>query len=69
MVAHDFKGRGLGSRLMLSIMEFAREKSLTEIEGLVLANNPAMLKLMKGLGFQVKSFPGDADFKRVSQLL
>ena len=69
VVADDFKGRGLGSRLMLSIMEFAREKGLTEIEGLVLANNPTMLKLMKGLGFKVKPFSEDADFKLVSQLL
>jgi acetyltransferase len=54
---------------MLSIMDFAREKGLTEIEGLVLANNPNMLKLMKGLGFKVKSFPEDPDFKLVTHHL
>ncbi|MEY3124821.1 MAG: hypothetical protein RLZZ573_1341 [Pseudomonadota bacterium] len=69
VVTDDFKGQGLGSRLMLSIMDFAREKGLTEIEGLVLANNPNMLKLMKGLGFSAKTFAEDADFKLVSQLL
>jgi acetyltransferase len=69
VIADDFKGQGLGSRLMLSIMEFAREKGLIEIEGLVLANNPAMLKLMRGLGFTVKVFPEDPDFKLVTQLL
>ena len=69
VVADDYKGKGLGSRLMLSIMDFAREKGLTEIEGLVLANNPKMLKLMKSLGFSVKKFPEDADFKLVTQLL
>ena len=69
VVADEFKGKGLGSRLMLSIMDFAREKGLTEIEGLVLANNPNMLKLMKGLGFVVKSFPEDADFKLVTHHL
>ncbi|WP_114970858.1 bifunctional acetate--CoA ligase family protein/GNAT family N-acetyltransferase [Rhodoferax ferrireducens] len=69
VVSDDFKGKGLGSRLMLSIMDFAREKGLTEIEGLVLANNPAMLKLMRSLGFHVKSFAEDADFKLVSQML
>jgi acetyltransferase len=69
VVADDFKGRGLGSRLMLSIMDFAREKGLAEIEGLVLANNPGMLKLMRGLGFVVKPFVDDPDFKLVSQLL
>jgi acetyltransferase len=69
VVSDDFKGKGLGSRLMLSIMDFAREKGLTEIEGLVLANNPAMLKLMRSLGFHVKSFAEDADFKLVTQML
>ncbi|OGB30649.1 MAG: GNAT family N-acetyltransferase [Burkholderiales bacterium RIFCSPLOWO2_12_FULL_61_40] len=69
VVADDFKGKGLGSRLMLSIMDFAREKGLTEIEGLVLANNPTMLKLMRSLGFTVKTFVEDADFKLVSHVL
>jgi acetyltransferase len=40
VVADDFKGQGLGSRLMLSIMDVARSKGLAEIVGLVLANNP-----------------------------
>lgn len=69
VVADDFNGKGLGSRLMLSIMEEARDKGLDEIEGLVLANNPGMLKLMKGLGFQVKTFAEDPDFKLVTHPL
>jgi GNAT superfamily N-acetyltransferase len=36
VVADDFAGQGLGSRLMLSIMDVARDKGLTEIIGLVL---------------------------------
>ena len=69
VVADDFNGKGLGSRLMLSIMEEARDKGLAEIEGLVLANNPGMLKLMKGLGFHIKSFAEDPDFKLVTHTL
>ncbi len=69
VVADDFNGKGLGSRLMLSIMEEARDKGLTEIEGLVLANNPSMLKLMKSLGFNVKPFAEDPDFKLVTHPL
>lgn len=69
VVADDFNGKGLGSRLMLSIMEEARDKGLTDIEGLVLANNPGMLKLMKGLGFAIKPFPDDPDFKLVTHPL
>jgi len=60
--------RLLHRRLMLSIMDFAREKGLAEIGGLVLANNPGMLNLMKALGTTGKAFPGDLDFKLVTQL-
>ncbi|WP_367850237.1 GNAT family N-acetyltransferase [Rhodoferax sp. WC2427] len=69
VVADAYSGRGLGSRLMLSIMEVAREKGLSEIEGLVLANNPGMLKLMRGLGFTVKPFAEDPNFRLVAHAL
>lgn len=69
VVADDFNGKGLGSRLMLSIMDAAREKGLSEIDGLVLANNPGMLKLMRSLGFSVKTYDEDPDFKLVSHSL
>jgi acetyltransferase len=69
VIADDLKGKGLGSRLMQNIMDVAREKGLAEIVGLVLANNPAMLKLMKSLGFAIKSYPEDADFKLVTYVL
>jgi acetyltransferase len=69
VVADDFSGKGLGSRLMLSIMDVAREKGLAEIEGLVLTKNPDMLKLMKSLGYTVKPFAEDTDFKLVTHAL
>lgn len=69
LVADDFNGKGLGSRLMQAIMDVARDKGLAEIDGLVLANNPGMLKLMKSLGFTVKPFPEDPDFKLVTHAL
>jgi acetyltransferase len=69
LVADDFAGRGLGSRLMESIIEVAREKGLTEIDGLVLAQNSGMLRLMKNLGFAVKPFAEDPDFRLVSRAL
>ena len=68
-VADDFGGKGLGSRLMLSIMDVAREKGLSEIEGLVLVNNPNMLRLMRSLGYTVKPYAEDADFRLVTHLL
>ncbi|HYP33151.1 MAG TPA: bifunctional acetate--CoA ligase family protein/GNAT family N-acetyltransferase [Burkholderiaceae bacterium] len=69
VVAEDMKGRGLGSRLMESIMEAARERGLAEIVGLVLRSNAPMLKLMQGMGFEVKRFDEDPDFVKVTHAL
>ena len=69
VVADDFKGQGLGSRLMLSIIDVARAKGLSEIEGLILANNSAMLRLMTSLGFTIAPFPEDPDFKLATKAL
>jgi acetyltransferase len=69
LVADDFAGQGLGSRLMAAITEFARNKGLAQIEGLVLAHNSNMLKLMRHLGFQIKHFDEDPDFKLAVKVL
>ena len=69
VVADELKGKGLGSRLMESIMEVARDRGLSEIDGLVLANNDSMLKLMKSLGFVAKRFAEDPDFTLVTRAL
>jgi acetyltransferase len=69
VVADGYTGRGLGSRLMLSIIEVARSKGLAEVMGLVLVNNTPMLKLMRSLGFQVASYPDDPDFRIVTKTL
>ncbi len=69
VVADDFGGQGIGSRLMTSIMEVARDKGLSEIDGLVLSKNPSMLKLMRNLGFSVESMVDDTDFKLVRKKL
>lgn len=69
VVADDFSGKGLGSRLMESIMDVAREKGLSEIAGLVLANNTGMLRLMRNLGFAVKRYAEDPDFKLCTHAL
>jgi acetyltransferase len=69
VVAEDMKGLGLGSRLMEMIVEAARERGLAEIAGLVLRSNAAMLKLMRGMGFEVKRFDEDPDFVKVTHAL
>lgn len=69
VVTDDFGGQGIGSRLMLNIMDVARDKGLSEIDGLVLSKNPGMLKLMRSLGFSVEIMIDDPDFKIVRKKL
>ncbi len=56
-------GQGLGTRLMTSIIEQARARGLTEIIGLILAENTRMLGLMTRLGFRVQTYVEDRSFK------
>ncbi len=69
VVSDAYKGQGLGTRLMQAIMDIARSRGLSEIVGMVLANNPNMLRLMQGLGFKVGHCSEDPDFKLVTKLL
>ena len=65
-VADAYNGQGLGSRLMLQIIDVARSRGLAEIEGLVLTHNDNMLRLMRNLGFHVGAFPEDPEFRLVT---
>jgi acetyltransferase len=69
LVADDHAGRGLGSRLMLSIMDAARAQGLAEMMGLVLTQNAPMLRLMTSLGFSVAPYAEDPDFRITTKAL
>jgi len=63
LIADEFSGQGLGTRLMMSIIDIARSKGLATMEGLVLTNNTNMLKLMRTLDFQIKPYEDDYDLR------
>ena len=69
VVADSFQGKGLGQKLMVVLMEAARSKGLSMIEGEVLSNNHNMLNLMMRLGFAVKTSEDDQSVMRVSRAL
>ena len=69
VVADAYAGNGLGTRLMLNLMEIARARNLSTIEGLVLANNPGMLRLMKSLDFTIEPWQEDTSFRLVHRAL
>ena len=69
VVADSFQGKGLGQKLMVVLMEAARSKGLSMIEGEVLSNNHNMLNLMMRLGFAIKTSEDDQSVMRVSRAL
>jgi len=60
---------GLGIGFVHDVDAVADAFGVAEIDGLVLADNAGMLKLMKSLGFAIKRFPEDPDFKLVTHAL
>lgn len=58
-VAGSYAGTGLGSTLMRTLIDAARRKGLQELEGFVLADNKAMLRLAERLGFRIGVDPED----------
>jgi acetyltransferase len=69
VIADRIAGKGLGQKLMVSLMDAARSKGLKVIEGEVLNNNHRMLKLMGRLGFTVKTSEEDPAVMKVTKPL
>jgi acetyltransferase len=64
-VRDDVTGRGFGPLLMRRLIEYARERSISEIFGHVLRENSAMLAICRLLGFEETADPDDPGIKLV----
>lgn len=69
VVSDSFHARGVGARLMRSLMQNARNRGLRIMEGEVLTANTRMLALVKSLGFRIQADRADPSVKLVSKLL
>jgi acetyltransferase len=65
VVSDKWRGKGIARKLMLELMEIARDRDLEVMEGQVLSNNVRMLELMKTLNFDVRNSPEDPEIKIV----
>ena len=65
IVQQDMKGKGLASRLMHRLFDWARAHGLSEIVGQVLSDNAPMLSFVRRLGFTVRRMPGESDVMEV----
>jgi GNAT superfamily N-acetyltransferase len=60
VVADEWQGRGLGEALLGSLVRAAAKAGVPELTGLTLAENNAMRKLARRLGFRIERDPHDA---------
>jgi acetyltransferase len=69
VVADEWQGKGIGTRLLSQIIEHARSRGLELMEGDVLAENRHMLEFVRNLGFSVHPSPDNfAVFHVVKEL-
>ncbi len=65
IVDRSLTGQGLGKKLMLHLIAYAKKRQIGEIYGEVLRENDKMLRLNRELGFQVSRDPDDPDLMKV----
>ena len=63
VVADDWQHRGLARKLMGILIETARNRGLSYMNGVFLANNERMLRFVQGLGFTLSNDPDDSTVK------
>jgi acetyltransferase len=68
-VADGYQRQGIGSTLMRALELQARAHAVEMLEGFVLADNTAMLQLMRHLGYTVAPMTDDPNLRRVYKLL
>jgi len=69
VVADQWRRRGIGSRLMRSLMQNARDRGFRVMDGEVLTANTRMLALMDSLGFRVERDRQDPGIRLVIKVL
>jgi len=69
VIADAWRKSGVAGLLMEALIRVARERGLSSMEGLVLRNNPPMLRFARALGFEVHSVPEDPITLRIVKTL
>lgn len=69
VVSDEWQRKAIGHKLMGSLIQAARDKGLTFMEGEVLAANHNMLNLVKTLGFAIAASQEDSSIMSVTKVL
>ena len=66
VVADDWQGKGLGPRMMESLIGLARARGLRRMIGWIASDNDGMLRMVAALGFALGPEPGDPGTMRAT---
>jgi acetyltransferase len=69
IVQPDMKGRGLASRLVHRLIDWAQTRGMRVVVGQVLSDNAPMLAFMRHLGFSLRRLPEEPDVMEAKLLL
>lgn len=69
IVRSDLTGLGLGTRMLKTILDYARKRGIAVVHGNVLRENCRMLKLCDELGFRIENVPAEPEIVRTSLVL
>ncbi len=65
LVRDSWHGKGIGAELLKRCLDFAEERGVKKVWGLVLNENTHMLALGKKLGFDIKRVPESSEYELV----
>ena len=60
VLSDDWQGRGLGTRLLVSLLVAAKSHGVRRLVGTTMSENRGMLALARKLGFRLATDPGSA---------
>jgi acetyltransferase len=69
VVGDEWRGKGIGMRILVTLMEVAKMRGLQTMEGEVLTENSGMLSLAKKMGFSIRPLPDDPNTLFISKPL
>ena len=69
VVADKWQNRGIGSRLMTTLIDAARQRGFTSMDGEIMTSNHHMLALVEHLGFSIRTSSDDSGIKLASRVL
>jgi len=62
LVSDQWQKQGLGTELLKRLVHVGRDEKLTRISAVIMADNHAMQRVSKKVGFKVRQLAGDHDF-------